>query len=185
MRDINFFSHYIGKKQQMKNSKIYIYGLISIASLLIIVSLGINTTKIYFLNESISIYNGKLIDSEAKMEFKEAENVNKQMEILKQYDLALKDVSTSVKNRNNVSDKLLKDINSTVPNQAFVKNLDVVENIMIIKGTSSDRAAIAELKYNLSKLQVMADVYVNSINTQNAVEGEYSFEIKCVLKEVE
>ena len=56
---------------------------------------------------------------------------------------------------------------------------------MIIKGTSSDRAAIAELKYNLSKLQVMVDVYVNSINTQNAVEGEYSFEIKCVLKEVE
>ena len=35
MRDINFFSPYIGKKKQMKNSKIYIYGLISIASLLI------------------------------------------------------------------------------------------------------------------------------------------------------
>jgi type IV pilus assembly protein PilN len=185
MRDINFFSHYIGKKQQMKNSKIYLYGLISVAALLIIVSFGINTTNIYLLNKSISSYNDKLIDSENQVKFKEAENVNKKMDILKQYDLALKDVSTSVKNRDNVSDKLLKEINSTLPSKVLVKNLEVVENTVFIKGTSTDRSAVAQFKYNLSKLTVMTDVYVNYINTQNAVEGEYSFDIKCLLKEVE
>jgi type IV pilus assembly protein PilN len=30
----------------------------------------------------------------------------------------------------------------------------------------------------------MKDVYVNSIDTNGAVEGSYSFDIKCVLKDV-
>jgi len=185
MRDVNFFSPYIGRKKQIKNYKIYIYGGITLTLFFIILTFGINTTRLFMLERSITEYNDKLTASEMQAKFTAAENVNRQIDILKQYDLSLTEISKAVKYRDNVSEKLLKDINSNFPNQISLKNLDIVENTIVLKGTSTDRLGIAELQHNLSKLSLMTDVYVSSISTQNAVEGEYSFDIKCVLKEVE
>ena len=184
MKDINFFKPYLGKNKEKINAQMYIYGAMVIVGLLIIVTFGINTTRIILLNKSISSYNEKLSASEIQTQLKEANNINKQIDILKQYDAGLIDVAVSVKDRDNVSNILLKNISSTVPSGVSFKNLDVVENTIAIKGTSTNREAVAELKHNLSKLPIMSDVYVNSIDTQSAVEGEYSFDIKCVLKDV-
>ncbi|MCE5221059.1 MAG: PilN domain-containing protein [Clostridium sp.] len=184
MKDINFFKPYLGKKKEKINSNIYVYGAMIIVGLLIIVTFGVNITRIFLLNKSISSYNEKLSASEIQTQLKEADNINKQIDILKQYDTALTDVAISVKGRDNVSDTLLKDISSTLPSEVSFKNLDVVENTIAIKGTSTNREAVAELKHNLNELPIMSDVYVNSIDTQSAVEGEYSFDIKCVLKDV-
>lgn len=184
MKDINFFKPYLGKKKEKINSNLYIYGAAAIAATLIIVSLIVNNVRIFLLDRSINNYKDKLAASDIQEQLKEAENVNKQMEVLKQYNTALNDVIVSVKKRDNVSESLLKDISSTVPSQISFKNLDIVENTIVIKGISTDRTSVAELKHNLSKLPIMEDVYVNSIDTQGTVEGEYSFDIKCVLKDV-
>jgi len=184
MQDINFFKPYLGKKRQKKNSNMYIYGAMAIVGLLIIVSFGVNTARIILLDKSITSYNDKLTDSEIQTQLNEAEKINKKINILKQYDTALTDVAISVKKRDNVSDTLLKDISSTLPSEVSFKNLAVVENTVVMQGTSTNRTAVAELKHNLSELPIMKDVYVNSIDTQSAVEGEYSFDIKCVLKDV-
>lgn len=185
MKDLNFFKPYLGKKKEKMNFNMYIYGALAIVGILMVISFGINTARIILLNKSIDEYNKNLADSEIQVKLKEAESVNKQIEILKEYDSSLTDIAISVKDRDNVSAGLLKDISSTVPSEVSFKNLDVVENTVIIKGITTDRAAVAELKHNLSNLSRIADVYVNSIETKEAVEGEYSFEIKCVLKDVE
>ena len=54
MRDINFFEPYKGKKKEKLNFKIYIYGSISIAMLLIIGSFVVNSTRIYFFDKDLS-----------------------------------------------------------------------------------------------------------------------------------
>ena len=105
--------------------------------------------------------------------------------MLTQYDTALSDVAKSIKNRNNVSDELLNKINSTIPSEITFKNLVVVNNTLSIQGTASNRTSIAELEHNLKQLTIMDDTYVNSIKNAGAVEGEYSFDIKCVLKDVD
>ena len=184
MKDVNFFKPYLGKEKEKVNSKKYMYGAVVIIGILIVGSLIFNTVKIIFLNRSINEYNQKLEAPDVKEKLKEAENVNNQINILKQYDSALSEVAISVKKRDNVSEILLKDISSTVPSQVSFKNLDIVENTIEIKGVAIDRTAIAEFKHNLSNLPIMQNVYVNSIDTQSAVEGEYSFDIKCVLKDV-
>lgn len=184
MRDINFFKPYLGKRKEKISSKVYIYGSATVVGALIIGSVVVNTARIYLLDRSINDYQSKLQASEIQDKLKEANNISKQIDILKQYNSSLTDIAVSVKRRDNVSDELLKSISSTLPSQIAFKNLDIVENTISIKGTSTDRVAVAELKHNLSKLSIMKDVYVNSIDTQGAVEGEYSFDIKCVLKDV-
>lgn len=185
MKDINFFKPYQGKSKEKINFKRYIYGTIIIVAILIIGTFAVNTVKIIMLNKSIKDYNNKLSASEIQEQLKEAEDINKQITVLKRYDSALIDVAVSVKNRDNVSDTLLMDISSTVPSEVSFKNLDIVDNTITIKGVSTNRSAVAELKHNLSSLSKMQSVYVNSIDSSGAVEGEYSFDIKCVLKDVE
>lgn len=184
MKDINFFKPYLGKNKERINSKIYVYGIMVIVALFIIVSFAFNETRIYLLNKSINSYNEKLSAPEIQSQLKAAEDINKQIDVLKKYDTAVNYVAISVKGRDNVSEELLKDISSTLPSEVLFKNLDVVENTIAIKGTSTNREAVAELEHNLRELPIMSDVYVNSIESQGSVQGEYSFDIKCVLKEV-
>lgn len=184
MKDVNFFKPYLGKDKEKVNSKMYIYGFVTLVGILIIGSFIVNTTRMFLLERSINDYKGKLAAAEIQEKLKEADSVNNQIEVLKQYDSALSEVAVSVKKRDNVSETLLKNVSSTVPSQVSFKNLDIVENTIVIKGVSTDRTAVAEFKHNLSNLPIMQNVYVNSIDTQSAVEGEYSFDIKCVLKDV-
>lgn len=184
MKDVNFFKPYLGKDKEKVNSKMYIYGFVALVGILIIGSFIVNTTRMFLLERSINDYKGKLAAAEIQEKLKEADSVNNQIEVLKQYDSALSEVAVSVKKRDNVSETLLKNVSSTVPSQVSFKNLDIVENTIVIKGVSTDRTAVAEFKHNLSNLPIMQNVYVNSIDTQSAVEGEYSFDIKCVLKDV-
>lgn len=185
MKDLNFFKSYQGKNKEKINSNIYIYGTMVIAALLIVGTFAVNTARIILLDRSINDYNNKFFDPEMQQELKEAENINKQIDILKEYDSSLTDVSLAVKERDNVSDTLLLDISSAVPSEVSFKNLNIENNIVTIKGTSTNRSSVAELKHNLSSLSRMHDVYVNSIDTSEVVKGEYSFEVKCVLKDVE
>lgn len=185
MKDINFFKPYLGKNKEKINLKLYICGSMSIAGFLIVVTLIVNTVRIFILNKNIDEYTNKLNDSQIQSELKEAQDINKQISILKEYDSSLGNVAVSVKQRDNVSDTLLNSISSTVPSEVSFKKLDIVENTISIKGVSTNRTAVAELKHNLSELPIMKDVSVNSIDNASSVANEYSFDIKCVLKDVE
>ncbi|NFR86568.1 MULTISPECIES: PilN domain-containing protein [unclassified Clostridium] len=184
MRDINFFSPYQGKNQEKKSVMIYIYGAMGAVGALIIITLIFNTTKILLLNRSISNYNEKLNTTEIQEKFAEAQKVNNEIEILTKYDSALNDILGKVNSRNNVSDLVLTSINSTIPSQISFKTLQINNDILIIQGISSSRDAVGEFQHNLKKLSIMNDVFVNSIDIDGALEGNYSFDIKCILKEV-
>ncbi|OOM71677.1 PilN domain-containing protein [Clostridium sp. BL-8] len=185
MKDLNFFEPYLGKKKEKVNLKKYVYGAVIIVALSIIISFSINTTRIILLNKSISNYNDELSKPEIQTQLKEADEINKQIDVLNKYDKAVNDVAVSVKARDNVSEELLKDISSTLPSEVLFENLDIAENTIAIKGTTTNRKAVSELEHNLRELPIMEDVYVNSIEPKTSVEEEYSFDIKCVLKDVE
>ncbi|AIY80353.1 fimbrial assembly family protein [Clostridium botulinum 202F] len=184
MRDINFFSPYQGKNQEKKNAMIYIYGAMGVVGALIIITLIFNTTRILLLNRSISNYNEKLNTTEIQEKFAEAQKVNNEIEILTKYDSALNDVLGKVNSRNNVSDLVLTSINSTIPSQISFKTLQINNDILIIQGISSSRDAVGEFQHNLKELSIINDVFVNSIDIDGALECNYSFDIKCILKEV-
>ncbi|MEW9925137.1 PilN domain-containing protein [Clostridium butyricum] len=185
MKDLNFFAPYQGKKKEKTNTNMYIYGAAGLVGFVILSTLIFNSAKLFLLNRSIKDYTLKLEDKEIQTELREAETLNNQIQVLNQYDTELSHVAKSVKERDNVSDTLLNEISSTVPSEVSFKNMDVINNTINIQGVATNRTSVAELKHNLSGLTKMQDVYVNSIKDSGAVEGEYSFDIKCVLKDVD
>ncbi|HCW52359.1 MAG TPA: fimbrial protein [Clostridium sp.] len=185
MRDLNFFGPYESKKKQRINTNIYVYGVVVLVVFIIITSFAFNTIKLLILENQTKTINKKLNNTEIQAQIKEASNINSQIEVLNNYNNALIDISQKVKQRNNVSDEILNDISKDVPSNIAFKNIDIENNVIKIKGIASDWVSVAQYVHTLGQLSRMQDVTVNSIDQSGAVEGEYSFDIKCVLKEVD
>lgn len=183
MNDLNFFEPYLGKKKENRNVNLYIYGALFMVSFIIILSFAFNMFKLRRLDNNIQEYNNKLNEKSIQVKLKEAEETNKKIGLLDKYNVSLNNIYSKVRKRSNVSYDLLNKISSTVPSEVVFKSLSIESNTILIDGTSSNRESVAELKRNLSELYEMEYVYVNSINNKDAVLGEYSFNIKCVLKE--
>lgn len=183
--DINFFTPYENKRKEKKDLQKYIYGITVITIFAIGVSFGVNHFRIYRLEKDIEYYTNKMTDSILSSELKEAENINSQINILTEYDKGIEDISKAVRNRDLVSDNLLNNISSTIPSDVSFKSIVIDSGNILLQGVSANRSAVAELKHNLSNLEELDSVYVNSISNSGAVEGEYSFNIKCVLKDVD
>lgn len=184
-KDINFFTPYQEKRKESKSLHIYVYGITAIVMFAIVVSFGINCFRIYRLEKDIKYYTNEMNDSKFSLQLKHAENVNDQINILTDYDDRIADVSKAVRKRDLVSDTLLNNISSTIPSEIHLKSIVINSGNITLQGISTNRTAVAELKYNLSNLEELDSVYVNSINNTGAVEGEYSFDIKCILKDVD
>lgn len=185
MRDLNFFEPYQVKSKSKVSMNVYLYISIGIVAAIILSSLISNVIRLTIIDKSIAGYTEKLEAPDIQKELKEAENVSKQIDVLSQYNIALNDISKAVYKRNNVSDELLNNVSSTIPSEISFKELEITNNTLTIEGTTTNRTSVAELQHNLSQLSNMQDVHVNKIDNEKTVEGEYSFDIKCVLKDVE
>lgn len=184
MRDINFFSKYQRQNNQKKDSLIYVYKLAALVGAIIVISLGVNTFRIFSLNKSIESYNKKLNASDIQEKLNEAEKTNSKIDVLSKYDSTLSELSSVISKRDNVSDKLLNDICSTIPTDVSFKNLEINNDVLTLQGVSKSREAVGEMQHNLKNLDVIREAFVNSLDISGSVEGEYSFDIKCVIRGV-
>ncbi|NME83049.1 PilN domain-containing protein [Clostridium sp. SM-530-WT-3G] len=184
MKDLNFFEPYQRNKKKNININTYVYAVAALAGFIIVASFGFNTIKLFILEKQTQKINEKLNVTEIQSQLKEADNINSQINVLTNYNSALTDISKSVSERNNVSDEILNDLNNNAPSSIAFKNIDIDNNVIKIRGTASDWASVAQYVHNLGELPRMQDVTVNSIDQSGAVVGQYSFDMKCVLKEV-
>lgn len=184
MKDINFFSPYQGKKKETISTQMYIYGATAIVGVFILSTLMFNSYKIIYLNNSISTCKLKINDEGVQKKLKDSNGITRKIEILNKYEHGVTEIYKVMDERDVISNKLLDSISSTLPSDVYFKSIDVTAGSIGINAVSKSRKAIGEIEHNLKKLTDIQDVYIGTISQNGAVDGEYSFDIKCVLKEV-
>ncbi|MBU3137902.1 PilN domain-containing protein [Clostridium gasigenes] len=180
-RDINFFSQYQGKKKEKKNQDIYIYSLLGFLGVLIIGTLLWNSTSLLLTNKKIKEYQAKLEEPEIQEKITESDEVNSKLSILKNYDKELVTISKSLYSREIVTTNILDKLSSTLPSEVTFNSVNITNTDITIQAESTKRTAIGEIEYNLKQLDNVQDVYIGGISG----EEKYTFDIKCVLKDVE
>lgn len=185
MKDLNFFSIYQGSQKEKRSIENYIYGAAGVLGAVIVVTLMINLVQIFMLNSSIKEYTEKYNAPDLQAQLREAEDLNGKIDILDKYQGELSDIASSVKKNDIVTDSLLNDISGAIPSEVSFKDFDIKGYDLTIKGTSHNRTAIGEFEHNLAQLSKLKSVHVNEIAKSNAVGEDYSFEMTCVIKEVE
>ena len=88
-------------------------------------------------------------------------------------------MTAEVGSRDLVSTMLLNSISSTLPSDVSFKNINITPGNLSIAATSKSRTAIAEIQHNLKAISRISDVYIGAISGE---DGEYSFDLKCILK---
>lgn len=185
MNDLNFFSIYQVSNREQKDEKIYFYVATGILLGIIILTFTLNIVEILKLDKNIKTYTEQLEVSEMQSQLREATEVNTKIDILSKYETSLFQVANSIEKINVVSDELLNDICDSIPKEISFKDLNIEGYDVKISGTTHTRAAVGEFKHNLGKLSKIKTVHVNTIAKSNAVGEDYTFEIICVLKEIE
>lgn len=185
MKDLNFFSIYQGSIKEKKDEKIYIYIIAGIVAIAIFTSLTFNIVKLVNVNNKIKYYVAELSKTEIQNDLKEAEIINDKQSILNEYEGSLSNVIKSIKGTDLIDDELLIDISGAVPKDISFTEWKMDNFELIIKGTTHTRSAVAEFEHNLKNLPQFKLVHVDKIKTGETVGDDFTFEMTCILKEVE
>lgn len=178
--DLNFFAPYQGQKKEQHNKNIYVYSVAAFLSVAIVGSFAWNTGRIILLNNKIKDYNTKLEEQVVKEKLAIWEDISRKTDILSRYNEGLVDINNALDTRAVVSTELLNMISSCLPSQVTFNSISIDNKQISIQAVSSSRPAIGELENNLRKLENIQDVYIGGISGTES----YTFDIKCVLKDV-
>lgn len=181
IRDMNFFAAYQGQKKEQKNKNIYVYSLVGFLSVFIVGTLAWNSTNIFLLDNKIKDYNEKLEKEDIKVKIEKWDEISKKDDILKRYDKELSNIVDGLKIREVVTTGLLDKLSSTLPTEVTFNSISITNTDISIQAVSTSRVAIGEIEHNLKKLNNIQDVYIGGISG----DENYTFDIKCVLKDVE
>lgn len=181
IKDMNFFEPYQGQKKEQKNKNIYVYSLAGFLSVVIVGSLAWNSVNIILLNSKIKNYNEKLEQEDIKEKISKWDDISRKSEILTRYDNELSKIVGSLKTREVVTTELLDKLSATLPTEVTFNSINITNTEISIQAVSTSRVAIGEIEHNLKKLDNIQDVYIGGISGNE----NYTFDIKCVLKDVE
>jgi type IV pilus assembly protein PilN len=179
--DMNFFSASQGIKKDAEDKKIYIYSLASFLAVVIIGTLAWNSSNLYLTGKEIEDYNAKLQATELQQKLKEFKDTTNKTDSLNKYEGELKVIAEAVDSKDVVTTKLLNELSSTLPTEVSFDSISITNKVITMQAKSSNRTAIGEIEHNLKKLDFIQDVYVGGI----AGDTEYTFDLKCTLKDVD
>jgi type IV pilus assembly protein PilN len=181
VKDMNFFTPYQGQKKEQKNKNIYVYSLTGFLAVVILGTLAWNSTSLFLLNRKIKSYNEKLEQEDIKEKITKWDDISRKSDILKRYDIELSKIVGALKTREVVTTNLLDKLSSSLPTEVTFNSINITNTEISIQAVSTSRVAIGEIEHNLKKLNNIQDVYIGGISG----DGQYTFDIKCVLKDVE
>jgi type IV pilus assembly protein PilN len=72
-------------------------------------------------------------------------------------------------------------LSSTLPTEVTFNSINITNTEISIQAVSTSRVAVGEIEHNLKRLDNIQDVYIGGISGDEI----YTFDIKCVLKDVE
>lgn len=181
VRDMNFFAPYQGKRKEQKNKNIYVYSLAGFLSVAIVGTLAWNTTNILLLNSKIKKYNKELEQEDVVEKIAKWDDMSRKSNVLTKYDAEISKIIGALDTREVVTTNLLDKLSSTLPTEVTFNSINITNTEITIQAISTSRVAIGEIEHNLKKLNIMQDVYIGGISG----DENYTFDIKCVLKDVE
>lgn len=180
MRDLNFFTSYIGKEKETKTNFICQVILPCLGVLFVVCTFGFNKIYAYSLNKAIGNCNSEISSRQEQID--KVEIQKKKYDILNKYYGEAEKIEDSLKGKNKINYKYIEEIKSKIPKEVSFGSLIINKDAIEITGVGRSRTSIGELQYNLRALQYVNDVQLINVSEERS-NGNYEFSIKCALKD--
>lgn len=180
MKDFNFFSPYLNEKRSKNLKILYIIAVCSLFAIALISFSVINIYQIKKLNSEIGKAESYLGSKEIIELLRKYEDTKKQTEQMKHYYKQIETVDTEFKNSKTVSTKLLDELSSVMPKDAFLLSLSTNSRDLELQYLINNMEAAAEIEHNLKALDIFEKVHINVITSSD----KYTASVSCTLKDV-
>lgn len=172
MGDKNFFEPYIDKKDSKSDRQKIIAIIAGGLTALLLVYVVINVVRIPMLKREIArvsseLNEGKLLDKKASVD-----NKREILAELEQMETEIDYVSLELNEKDKLGVYLVETITNSMPNDIFLKSVDIKEDLIILEGISRTKEDIAQLEANLRQVIYFKDVFIPEIVSD---EGFFSF----------
>lgn len=175
MKDINFFSPYIGKRKIEFNNKFFLAMLFLIFSISIIGYGVINQLQINKLSEKNLEFQKVAEDPEV---LKKVEAIRKEEEELRRSEAEIQSIKLlkdSLEEKDFIGSDYIEKIINRRPDDLFFTSLNITSESINMTGISNNRLSIAEFTKGLKTIDRFENLFVTDIIKE---ETDYKFELE-------
>lgn len=165
MEDKNFFQSYVDKKdnknKQQKVIAIVAGGLVAI----LLVYIVFNVVRIPILKRDITRISNELTEDKLLDKKKSVDNKREILSELKQIETEIDYVTLELNEKDKLDIYLLETITSSIPDNIFLKSIDINEDLIILDGISRTKRDIAQLEANLRQVVYFKEIFIPAISS--------------------
>ena len=184
MQDFNFFSPYIEVKKVSRNRNVYITG-VSLAVLLVLVGVqGFLFIENYALKSKLKEMQDFMSQEEVQKQRKAFQETTQKVKILNQYHQQVETVTNKMNAVDQIQSTVIEEISNSMPQTLFIKVMSLLPEGIQMQGTAASRVSIAEFEHNLKQISFIRDIHISSINQEGENKNQFTFTMKCTLKDV-
>ena len=184
-RDINFFSTYQGKKQDIKEKQnnLVMYIVMGLVAAFIVGTFTYHKVCIYIAERKITEIEEKMADPKHQKQLAIAKDLSLKISNTNQYINQVDEITTAVDSRKVITPEILDDVQDAVPNDIVFSDYTISNTTIGITGKAPSIEVIAEMEHNFRELERVQDVHVSASTKSN--DGVISFDISVSIKDVE
>lgn len=180
-KEMNFFSPFSAKKKDKGDSNAVVIGAVCVGLVFIIGTAGYQVGRKIYCNSQIKEYNEYLNDGETSKKIQYSDKLNVKLDSLQQYEKGVTELSAAINTRDIVSSSFLNEISSKLPTDISITDMTISGREISMNCNSKSETAIAEFEHNLQSGKI-SKVFVENITGES---GNYTFNVKCTIKDVE
>lgn len=174
MRDKNFFESFVETKgSEVDKKKILIIVGASLLALLVVFT-SVNMIRIRVLNSQISRDSKELQRDDLNKKKISAEEKKELLAELDKIESELEIVTVEIDKKDMLGSYLLETITDAMPNEVFLKSVDVTEEFIALEGISRTKEDIARLEGNFRRVSYFKNVFIPEIKAE---EGFFNFRV--------
>jgi type IV pilus assembly protein PilN len=181
MYDLNFFEPYIEKRDFKFNKMILLYMLFVLCIAGVGALAAYNQIQINMLKGQVKDRLVVAEDPATVKKYNEIKELENQMAVFKEEVNNIIKMDKSIEKTDIISEKLISEIESKMPEDLFLTNLSASGRNIQISGVAMDSNSVAIFSKGLGLIENVESVFISSIEN---MEGNYSFVLNTIFKDV-
>lgn len=179
MRDFNYFDPYLNVQVKKNTGLIIIVVLAALMLALMVYYQILLIQKENTLSNDIAEIENYVHSAEISKKLNDVDIKQKQLENLQTIMGDVATLTVQLDANDKIDDMLIEQINAQLPENAFLTEMNLTNNLITIRGYSTEYQAVAQFAYNLRQSEGLYDVMIPSIVDNN---GNYEFLINATLE---
>lgn len=179
MGDLNFFDDYLEKKEIKLNQNLLYFIVLGGVCIL---SVGYIAYNSFLIRSESKIVNSLALMAENPEVLNKVDKITqKETQLSELRDVVdnIKIFDTIVKDKEQIDENLIEEINDNIPDGIFVTSLNIQKDEIYIMGISRDKWSVAEFQKNLKSLEDYEELFVSHIALE---DNGYNFALDMTLR---